>query len=117
MPSPLLPPPPPAEGGLGTQRVLAWLLVGAGAAAAGGAIALGVATLDARDDFEASGRTDAELRDRTLALRDWTNVAWIGAAVIGGVGIVLEMTAPEPKALKGAGLYLRPGGGGLYGRF
>lgn len=88
-------PPPPrpkrdeAEQPVSPLWVLGWIGVGVGAAAGATAIGLGVATLDARDDFEASGNSDAGILERGENLRLATNVCAFGGAVIGATGIVL----------------------------
>lgn len=122
-PEPAPPPPPaPAPGNDGsTQRTLGWVALGVGGVMAAGGTVMGVLTLDARQDFENSGRTDVDARDRTLAFRAWTNASFIGAAVLGGVGVVLVLTAPSGGAAAGkkvaAGLCLAPGRAAVCGRF
>jgi tetratricopeptide (TPR) repeat protein len=63
--------------------------LGAAAVAGGAAVALGVLTLDARDEFDASGRRDAELQDRAVTLRTATNAAWIAAGALAATGSVI----------------------------
>lgn len=78
-----------------TQRVLGWSSIGLGAALAGTAVGLGLSALSARDDYEASNRTDRDRYDEATTLRTWTNVAWAGAAVAVAAGVVLVLTAPN----------------------
>jgi hypothetical protein len=94
-PSPLVRPSPAAAN---TQRALGWIGVGLGAASSGAAIYLGVRTLRARDDYQASGYLDASARADGIALRTWTNVAWGAAVVTGMLGVVLLLTAPGPAS-------------------
>ena len=92
---PVGPEPTDDEGGLSPWF---WTCVGlAGASALTMAITGGL-TLKYNDDFDAGGRTDADLRDTTLALRTTTDVFMgIGlAAVI--VGTVLFFVDPDDEA-------------------
>ena len=54
----------------------------------------GLRALAARDDFNASGYTDADARGRASDLRLATNVLWGGATLAGATGLVLLLTAP-----------------------
>lgn len=63
---------------------LGWSLLGVAAAAGATAVALGILTLEARNDFRGSGYTDRDARDRTVRLRLYTNVAAATAAAAGG---------------------------------
>jgi len=98
-------------------RVGGWVGTVSAVVFAGAAVGLGLAAIDARDDFEASGNTDVGARDRADTLRTWTNVAWVATAVAGTVGVVLfiasSVTAPPAKAQ----LQLTPGGVRLRGQF
>jgi hypothetical protein len=76
-----------------TLPTLGWVFIGAGAACASTAIVLGLSAVSARDDFDASGRSDAEARDRAVTLRTWTNVAWGAAAATATTGVVLLLSA------------------------
>jgi tetratricopeptide (TPR) repeat protein len=80
-----------------TQRTWGWVAVGVGAALTGAAVVLGLQTLSARDEWDNLAHTPSEIdkRDRAVALRTWTNVAWGSAAVAGGVGVTLLLTAPK----------------------
>jgi len=119
-PAPPPPPPPDTDSG-GTQRAIGWVTVGGGALFGGAAIALGVATLDARDKFDAGGRTDADLRDRAVTLRALTNAACIAAGVTGVVGVALVLTAPRARPAQpstaGVGLCLSGPRAAICGRF
>ena len=88
--------PPPANGG--TQRVVGWIALGTAAAATATAAYLGVRGLDARDEFDASGNTNAGARSEAVAFRTWTNVAWVSAIVFGAAGVVLLVSAPAATA-------------------
>lgn len=100
-----------------SRRTWGWVGVGGGVVLAGGAVALGLGALHARDQFDKSGHTDAGAHDRAANLRLWTNVAWVGAAVVGGTGIVLLVTAPSHPEAARAGFVLGPGSVSLRGRF
>lgn len=81
--------------------------LGVAAACGGAAIALGALTLGARDDFDASGRRDAELRDRAVTLRTSTNAVWIAAGALAATGSVVLVVAAtrdaSPKVAIGPG--------------
>lgn len=83
-------PPPPS-----TLRTAGWVSGGVGVALAGTAVFLGFRALGARDDFDASDHTSQTLHDKAASLRAWTNVAWAGAALAGGLGLTLLLTAPS----------------------
>jgi hypothetical protein len=85
--------PPPDDGGL-SPRVTWGLVALGGAAVFGGAATwLGFATVSASDDYQDSGYTDGDARDRGVRNRALTNVA-IGAAVLSaGVGGYLLLSA------------------------
>jgi len=111
-PPPVAPPPPVVSAHPSTpptrpdvsdgsvMRGAGWVGIGAGAVAFGVGVFLGVRALDARDGWEASKRTDLELYDRADSLRTWTNVVWIGAAVLGATGVVLLVAAPRRAPAK-----------------
>lgn len=111
-------PPPPRDTGTSAQVVWGWIGIGAGTAAAGAAILLGVEALDARDRYDASDHRDAQARDDAESLRLWTNVAWAGAAVLAGTGVTLVLTS-SPTAATSSGQALRVGPGAVSwsGRF
>lgn len=75
------------------QRVIGFVGLGLGAASGGTAIALGVLGLEARDEFEATGRRDRELHDEASSLRIGTNIAWGIAGAFAVTGIVLVATS------------------------
>jgi hypothetical protein len=92
----------------GTLPTLGWVFIGAGAACASTAIVLGLSAVSARDDFDASGRSDAEARDRAVTLRTWTNVAWGAAAATATTGVVLLLSARGGPASASSDLALGP---------
>jgi hypothetical protein len=110
------PPPPPDEGTSSGMFVGGWITLGLGAAAAGAAVGLGVAALSARDDFEASGNTDADARSSAATLRTVTNVMWgvAGVAAIAGTSLVILGWDDGDTE---AALTLAPGQLGLRARF
>jgi hypothetical protein len=75
------------------SRTWGWVALGTGVVLSGVAAFLGTQTLDARNEWDASGHRDLGKRDRAVALRTWTNVGWGGAVVAGGVGLTL-LVAP-----------------------
>jgi len=87
------------------------------------AIGMGVAALDARDEFEASGNTDANAHDQADTLRTATNVTWVAAGLLAATGAVLLIVAPKGAASTPAAesarleLHVAPTGVGLTGRF
>jgi hypothetical protein len=87
-----------SSGGVSPQRVVAWTALGGAVVSSGAAVVLGLLTLDARDSFDEFGRRDPDLHDRAVALRTWTNVAWIGAGTLAAAGIVLLVTSPARTA-------------------
>jgi hypothetical protein len=99
--SAILPPGGPTPTASSSASTLGWVGVGAAAVFSASAVALGLATLGARDDFVASGNTDASARDRALALRTLTNAAWVAAAVSGIGGGLALVLAPSPAPTRG----------------
>lgn len=92
-----------------TRKIIGYSAMGAGVLSAGVAVTLGFNTLSARDDFEEQ-RTQ-ESYDDAKKLRTWTNVAWVGAAVLGGVGAALVFWPTEDddkKGQEGTGVSLSP---------
>ena len=89
-----VPPASPPSDVWPSQKTWGWVGVGAGVALSGAAIVLGLRALAVRDQFVASGNTDAEARDDASDLRLATNVLWGGAAAAGVTGLVLVLTAP-----------------------
>lgn len=117
------PAPPPApkpkdhEGGSGLSTAQ-WIgIVGVGAGAVGGGIgiALGATGMSARDDFDASGRTDLEARDTATSLRTWANVAIFTSIAVGGAGIALLVWGGDGEGETTA--RVTPGGLELAGSF
>ncbi|MCC6901013.1 MAG: hypothetical protein IT377_18690 [Polyangiaceae bacterium] len=94
---------------------LGWASIGVGAAAGVGALVLRGATLGAKDDYDASGHTDADARQRALDLNRWTNVALVGAIATGAFGIGVLVLHREPK--REVSLGLAPGRVQVIGRF
>jgi hypothetical protein len=118
-PAPPAPEAPAASGGSSALRTVGWVGLGTGVALSGVAIGLGVAGLDARNLFVKGGDHDQSLHDRAIAMRTGTNVAWVGAGVIGATGIVLLIVAPRRHAENTApvDVTLGPSGISLAGRF
>lgn len=88
-----------------------WVALGAGVAAAGAGTYFGLQTLSAKSDFDDSGKTDAEARDRALSNRTLANVAFGVAAVAGGVGIYLLLSGSSTnKESASLSIGIRPGG-------
>jgi len=102
--SPVVPPPvkPGESSDPGAiRRVIGVVSLGLGAAGGATAIALGVLGMDARDEFDATGRREQALHDDAIALRIGTNVAWGIAGAFTVTGIVLVATSfggEEPPA-------------------
>lgn len=82
-----------------TRKLIGYTAIGAGVVSAGVAVAMGFKTLSARDDFEEQ-RT-RETYDSATSARMWTNVAWAGAVVFGGVGTALVLWPDKDKGNKG----------------
>jgi hypothetical protein len=92
-----------------------WACVGvAGASALTMAITGGL-TLKYNDDFDAGGRTDADLRDTTIALRTTTDVfLGIGlAAVVAGTVLFFVLPGEESEDDEDVGVAVAPALGGL----
>ncbi|HHH27773.1 MAG TPA: hypothetical protein ENK57_05425 [Polyangiaceae bacterium] len=96
-----------------------WVAVGLGVAAGGTAIGLGIAALSARDDFEASGNTDADARSDAATLRTVTNVMWgvAGAGVVTGTILLIVGWPTKGDGLSDLSVDLGPGYVGLSGAF
>lgn len=99
-PVPLPPamPPPLQEDSDSTQQVLGWVSVGVGVIASGVAIYMGTQALERKDDFENprySVRERNAARAEAIDFQRNTNLAWGGAALFGGVGAALLLTAPS----------------------
>ena len=102
------------------RRTWSFVALGGAVVFAGAATYLGLEALSARDEFDASGHRDADARDRAANLRLWTNVAWAGAAVSGGVGLWLVFSGSNAAATRGSaqsGLALGPASLSYHARF
>ena len=94
-PAPVAPGVPAAEGGTGeapaerdvSLGVPFWIASGVTVAAGATTVAFGVLTIKARDDYEASGYTDADLKEKGERDRLITNVM-IGVTAAAGVAAV-----------------------------
>lgn len=96
--------------------VAGFVTAGASVVLAAVAIGLGVAALDARDEFNASGYTDRDAYARADELRTATNVCWVFAGLTAATGAVLLVVAysdgdddAEGEQEAGAELRLAPG--------
>jgi hypothetical protein len=98
------PAPPPAVEPVApsTRRVWGFAALGGAVVFAGAASYLGLQALSARDEFDASGHRDADAHDRAATLRLWTNVAWAGAALSGGVGLWLVFSDSNAGSTRGS---------------
>ena len=92
-------------------------LIAAGAVAGGFAIGLGVATLDALNQYKSVNGINLPLatsdHDQTVNLQAWTNVMFVTALVLGAAGIVAVVTVHRVKLHATVGL----GSLGLSGTF
>jgi hypothetical protein len=90
-PSTRTPEPAPESAGAGTSAlpIVGGISLAAGAGFAVAAIVLGVKALAARDEFDASGQTDADLHDQASSLRTGANVCWVGTGVLATAGVVM----------------------------
>ncbi|MBK7584258.1 MAG: hypothetical protein IPI67_29155 [Myxococcales bacterium] len=112
-------PPPekaPAKSESCTSCTWGWVSLGVGVAAAGAGAFFGVQTLSAKSEFNDSGKTDADARDRAINNRTLSNVAFGVAAVAGGVGLYLIFTGKKtPDEAGSASVAVGPGS--VSGRF
>jgi hypothetical protein len=115
-PAPIASPSPAAPPDGGALVVGGWVGVGLAVLAGGAAIGMGVAALKGRDDFEASGNTDASAHDRAATLRITTNVAWgvAGAAAVAGTIMLIVGYGDDGSE---TGLLVSPTSLGVRGRF
>jgi hypothetical protein len=106
---------PPSKS-IGTRKMIGFGAAGLGVVSAGVAVVLGFKTLSARDSYVANPTRDGY--DSATSDRMWTNVAWGGALVLGGVGAALIFW-PEGKKSDGetgeekASISLAPAPGGI----
>lgn len=103
------PPPPPEEtrqrGILGPATLpISLSVLGAGAVAGGFAVALGFATVDALAAYKQTGYTSQDAHDHATSLRDWTNVTFVTALVLGAAGIGALVTVHRVKVRASVGL-------------
>jgi tetratricopeptide (TPR) repeat protein len=109
--TPVAPPPAPSPEASdpGTvRRVVGFVFLGLGAAGGATAIALGVRGVDARDEFDATGRASQELHDEAQGLRLGANIAWGIAGAFTVTGVVLVATSFGGEDAKTAGLCVGP---------
>jgi len=97
-PEPPAPPPftePPASPNESSATAtVGWVSLATGVALSGTAIFLGTRFLAAKSDYEDREPSSRSARERAATLRTWTNVAWGGAALTGGVGLALLLASP-----------------------
>jgi hypothetical protein len=94
--------------------------MGAGVAASGIAITLGVVGVNAKNNFVSGGDHDQGLHDRAVAMRTGANVTWVAAGLLAAGGLVLFLTAPRHAAHEdgsGATVSVGPTGLTVAGRF
>lgn len=96
-------------------RTVGWVSLSTGAAAGIGAVLLRQSALSAKDDYDASGHTDAAARQRALDRNRWTNVALVGAVALSGVGAGILVLHREPQSE--VNLTAWPTGAAVLGRF
>lgn len=111
-------PPDPVPDELPTERnqaqwISGWVILGVGVVSGGAAIGLGVAALSARDDFEASGNTDADARDRAATLRTSTNVMWAVAGSFTLTGALLLVFSEQEVATQAHNVRIDVGAGSV----
>jgi hypothetical protein len=81
-----------------TSQVLGWVGIGLGVVATGAAVYLGTQAVSEKRRYEDSDLTPRERNDargRAEDLQLETNLAWAGAGVRGGAGLVLVLTSPR----------------------
>lgn len=95
-----------------SRRTFGWVALGGAAVLSGAGVYLGLEALEARDQFNDSGQTDADAHDRAASMRLWTNVAWAAAGASAITGIVL-LSGAESDEGDGDTSQLRVGTQGL----
>ncbi|MEZ4222770.1 MAG: tetratricopeptide repeat protein [Polyangiaceae bacterium] len=94
---------PEPKSSSGATKTLGYVGLGLGAAALGVGIYLNVRGLDANGKFEDSNRTDLDARDSAVGLRTGAFVSYGVAAVLGGVGTILLLSADDSGPQVGLG--------------
>jgi hypothetical protein len=84
-----------------SKKTWGWIAIGAGVVSGGVATYFGTQTTKAKSDYEDSGFTDADARDRGVRNRLITNVALGGALVGVGVGSYLLLTSGSKSSTQG----------------
>ena len=85
----------PARGPVtGSTRLWPFGLVAGGVVVVATSLYLGSRALAARDDYDASGHTDREARDRAVSLRTWTNVGLGVGGALTAAGVTLWLALP-----------------------
>jgi hypothetical protein len=116
---PTTPPPDDRAPAAGSgKKTWGWILVGTGVVLGGVSAYFGTQTTKAKSDFEDSGFTDADARDRGLRNRTITNVALAGAVLGVGVGGYLLLSGTgKSSATRGPRVGLVVRGSGVDARF
>jgi hypothetical protein len=96
-----------------SRRTYGWVALGGAVAFSSAGVFLGLEALEARDEFNESGHTDADAHDRAASMRLWTNVAWAAAGASAVTGIVLLMGSESDEGGDGSTSQLGVGAGGL----
>jgi hypothetical protein len=95
------PPPVQTSTSSSSKKTWGWIAIGVGVVSGGVAAYFGTQTTKAKSDYEDSGFTDADARDRGVRNRLITNVA-LGGAIVGvGVGSFLLLTSGSKSSTKG----------------
>jgi hypothetical protein len=85
-----------------TVRMLGWAGLAGGVVLGGAATYLVVTGMSARDDFDASGRHDADLRVTAITNRTWGTVSLVGAIALTVAGVALLLTPHGTSPATGA---------------
>ena len=110
-------PPPKAHSAASPLRTAGWVAVGGATVLVVAAAALGDAALNTRSTFDATGDTSQANHDQAVALRTWTNVAWVAAGVAGITGAVLLLVPVSSHDGVKASAFVGPSGVGIRGTF